>query len=154
MSTIPIPVAIAHDDPIFRLGWEQILARHGQMKLVWIGAVDAKYSKAIRNMEPAIVLISNEYGLDSYKLIQALKTQNPEMKILLLVSRELTSAQLETIRALQIEGYVEQKESFEQIFEGINAVLQGETLWPKPPSKFPFQAVLDGLVATAIAIDA
>jgi len=92
MTTPPITVLLVEDDPLFRMGLALVIRNHPELEL--IGEVEDGESAlaAIREQPPQIVLLDIGLpGLGGKETLTRLKRAYPQVRVLVLTSREEAS---------------------------------------------------------------
>lgn len=105
MTTPPITVLLVEDDPLFRMGLALAIRNHPELELM--GEVEDGESalKAIREQPPQIVLLDIGLpGLGGEETLARLKRAYPQVRVLVLTSREEASMVQKMLQA-GADGY-------------------------------------------------
>ncbi len=123
---VPIPVILCDSQPLFRLGLKTVLEHQGQFRVVG-EAGTAEELKALLNFHQAqLVLVDlTIVQTENYQLLRWLQSCSPKPKVVLIVPRQMSPADL--ISAIQwgVAGCLLRDSSPHLVLKALEAVLAG-----------------------------
>lgn len=127
-SKTKIRVVVADDHPLIRSGIRMMLADHPEYTLVKEAACGEQAIDYCRKLRPDVLVLDlNMPGLSPVQVVSTLRTDCPELKVVILTADE-TDHQVRHLISLGVRGYVLKDEDLETLLNAIWTVQQGG-LW-------------------------
>jgi DNA-binding NarL/FixJ family response regulator len=120
-------VVIAEDHQLFREGLKALLLANGDLEVVAEAQDGLEAIRCVRKHLPDLLLLDLSMPrLSGISVVKDLRTQYPEMKILVLTIHESDQYVLETFKA-GVNGYCIKDASREELLIAIDSVISGKT---------------------------
>ncbi len=120
-------VVIAEDHQLFREGLKALLLANGDLEVVAEAQDGLEAIRSVRKHLPDLLLLDLSMPrLSGISVVKDLRTQYPDMKILVLTIHESDQYVLETFKA-GVNGYCIKDASREELLMAIESVISGKT---------------------------
>jgi len=138
-----IKVLLADDHPVVRKGIEGCLARFPTMEVVGEATTGEQTLELAKELNPDVVLLDlNMPGPDGVLVVEQLKAQSPNTKVIIL-SMHVDHVTLHKLIQVGIRGYILKTASPEEIIEGIQAVVNGEIYFSKDVARLALSQYIE-----------
>lgn len=124
----PYSVLVIDDHPLFRKGSEQLFQLDTSFNLVADAANGPSGIELTRELQPDLVLLDlNMKGMDGLAVLKQLKTENPELLVIMLT---VSNAESDIVSALRAgaDGYLLKDMEPEEILMKLRRAVEGQTV--------------------------
>ncbi|MCP4875338.1 MAG: two-component system response regulator NarL [Gammaproteobacteria bacterium] len=124
----PYSVLVIDDHPLFRKGSEQLFQLDTSFNLVADAADGPSGIELTRELQPDLVLLDlNMKGMDGLAVLKQLKTDNPELLVIMLTVSNSEADIVSTLRS-GADGYLLKDMEPEEILMKLHRAVEGQTV--------------------------